>query len=133
MKVIIDTPIWSDAFRKVSNKTLSSVTELKTLISDQRAIIIGPIRQELLSGYSDLAKFEQLRDKLHYFENTAIIDDDFIKAAEFANICRSNGIQGSHTDFLICAVASRIKAHIFTLDNDFQYYKKYLPINIHQP
>ncbi len=133
MNVIIDTPIWSDAFRKTSNKTLDTVKELKTLISNQQAIIIGPIRQELLSGYSDLTKFELLRNKLQYFENTTIQNSDFIKAAEFANICRSKGIQGSHTDFLICSVANRIDAPIFTLDNDFQHYQKHLPIKIYQP
>jgi hypothetical protein len=28
-------------------------------------------------------------------------------AAEYFNICSSNGIQGSQTDYLICAVAYR--------------------------
>ena len=33
---------------------------------------------------------------IEYFENALIIDDDYIQAAEFYNICRKNGVQGSH-------------------------------------
>ena len=44
------------------------VKSLETLIADQRVLIIGAIRQEVLSGYSDLNKFETLKTKLNYFE-----------------------------------------------------------------
>ena len=48
--------------------------ELARLISGHQALIIGPIRQEILSGYSDAGQFALLRDKLAYFENTPILD-----------------------------------------------------------
>lgn len=38
------------------------------------------------------------------------------RAAEFYNHCRNKGVQGSNTDFLICAVAARFKTPIFTTD-----------------
>jgi predicted nucleic acid-binding protein len=59
-----------------------------------------------------------------------ITDEDYIQAARFFNICRKNGIQGSHIDFLICSVAHRLKAQIFTSDNDFVHYQKYVPIQL---
>jgi predicted nucleic acid-binding protein len=46
--------------------------------------------------------------------------EDYELAAEFFNICRSKGIQGSNTDFLICAVAHRRSYSILSTDNDFQ-------------
>ncbi|MCF6236505.1 MAG: PIN domain-containing protein [Gammaproteobacteria bacterium] len=106
------------------------VKELEGLISDQRVVIIGSIRQEVLSGYSDKSRFEKLNDKLRYFENTQITDDDYVQAAIFSNTCRSKGVQGSHIDFLICAVAFRLKSEIFTTDNDFSYYGKHIPIQL---
>ena len=130
MKVIVDTPIWSYAFRSDRDGFELYVQELETLIIDQKILIIGPIRQEVLSGYSDIKKFEQLNEKLKFFENTPIIDDDYIQAAKFANICRSKGIQGSHTDFLICSVAYRLQAKIFTTDNDFGFYERHVPIQL---
>jgi predicted nucleic acid-binding protein len=51
-------------------------------------------------------------------------------AAEYSNMCRRNGIQGSNTDFLICAVAIRNNFEIFTMDDDFNQYKKYIPIKL---
>jgi predicted nucleic acid-binding protein len=107
------------------------VKALEALITDQRVIIIGCIRQEVLSGYSDIRKFEKLDEKLKYFENTPIVDSDYIKAAEFSNLCRAKGVQGSHTDFLICSVAYRLQAQIFTTDNDFGHYQKHVPIQLY--
>jgi predicted nucleic acid-binding protein len=133
MKIIVDTPIWSYAFRSNRDGFELYVKELETLISDQRVLIIGSIRQEVLAGYSDIKKFEKLDEKLKYFENTPIIDDDYIHSARFANICRTKGMQGSNTDFLIYSVASRLQAKIFTKDNDFGYYEKYVPIQLFNP
>lgn len=131
MKVLVDTPIWSFAFRSKNVSFENHVENLKTLIIEQRVVIIGAIRQEVLSGYSDLAKFETLKNKLKYFENALIIDDDYIQAAEFYNICRKNGVQGSHIDFLICAVAVRLGVEIYTTDKDFLNYQKHLPIKLY--
>ncbi len=64
------------------------INELTVLIRDQRALIIGPIRQEILSGYNDLQKYKNLKEKLFYFDNTAIIDDDYELTAIFSNKCR---------------------------------------------
>lgn len=131
MKVLVDTPIWSYALRSPNKKYQSEINELMILIRDQRALIIGPIRQEILSGYSDLRKFQKIKQKMSYFDNTHIIDDDYVMAAEFCNKCRTKGIQGSHTDFLICAVASRLDVPIFTTDNDFLHYQKIISTKLY--
>lgn len=107
------------------------VKSLETLIADQRVLIIGAIRQEVLSGYSDLNKFETLKAKLNYFENTPILDEDYIMAARFYNECRQKGIQGSHIDLLICAVSVRLSVQIFTSDKDFGFYQRYLRIKLY--
>jgi len=132
LKVLVDTPIWSYALRSQDKKYQSEVDALTSLIRYQRAVIIGPIRQEILSGYSDMHKYRIIKEKLSYFENTPIIDADYVLAAEFSNKCRKNGIQGSHFDFLICAVANRIEITIFTNDNDFKHYQKVIPIRLHK-
>ena len=132
MKVLVDTPIWSYALRPRNNKYQYETDQLTSLIRDQRALIIGPIRQEILSGYSDLRKFRKLKEKLSYFENTPIQDIDYESAAELCNQCREKGIQGSHIDFLICAVAKRIDVPIFTTDTDFPHYQKIISIKLYE-
>lgn len=128
---LVDTCVWSIAFRGKGSQGSLIITELTQLIDDNLVKIIGPIRQELLSGYSDKQHYEKLRTKLSYFPNEPVYDGDYEAAAEYSNFCRAKGIQGSHTDFLICAVAIRRKFKIFTTDKDFDSYSKHLPISIY--
>lgn len=94
MKVLVDTCIWSHALRSKKPEFESQVKSLETLIANRRVLIIGAIRQEILSGYSDLNKFELLKTKLSYFENTPILDEDYIIAAKFYNECRQKRRSG---------------------------------------
>ena len=133
-KVLIDTSIWSMALRrnKPNKREVQVSEELATLIGENRIAIIGHIRQEILSGITSQTVFEILRDKMSVFIDHPIRTYDYEQAAEYANICRRKGIQGSHTDFLICAVAIKNSWKIFSEDNDFQNYRKYLPIKLYE-
>jgi hypothetical protein len=90
--------------------------------------MIGPIRQEILSGISNDKKFIELQNKLSVFSDWSIETEDYELAAKYYNKCRKNGIQGSHIDYLICAVAFNSNFSILTLDNDFDNYKKHTGI-----
>ena len=92
--------------------------------------MIGPIRQEILSGIKDYKQFEILRNILRSFRDYPIKEIDYEKAAEYYNICRKAGIQGSNTDFLICAVSIENNFQIFTLDKDFHNFSSVIPINL---
>jgi predicted nucleic acid-binding protein len=132
MKVLVDTPIWSLALRrKTRPENASTKSELASLVEDGRVAMIGPIRQELLSGIRERAHFDRLREHLRAFSDTEITLDDYEEAASFYNRCRGKGIQGSNTDFLICAIAARNEFSIFTTDDDFTHFAKVLPIVLH--
>jgi predicted nucleic acid-binding protein len=138
MKVLVDTSVWSLALRRPKNATLSPeqqnvVTALADLMRDGRAVMMGAIRQELLSGIKLLAGFDALKSTLTAFEDVPLAMQDYEKAAEVFNICRANGVQGSSTDFLICAVSINHQLPIFSMDNDFLNYQKYLPVLLHLP
>ncbi|MBI5787452.1 MAG: PIN domain-containing protein [Candidatus Schekmanbacteria bacterium] len=129
MNVLVDTCVWAQVLRRDPPQT-ELTNQLTELITDNRVSLIGPIRQEILSGISNDARFNELKDKLSAFEDIPLKSEYFIKAAGFSNLCRINGIQGSATDFLICSVAYCLEMFIFTLDNDFKVYKNYLPIKL---
>ncbi len=131
MKILVDTCIWSQVFRHKS-PNIELTKKLKDLIKDGRVAIIGPIRQELLSGISNEKQFGQLKELLSSFEDITLKTEHFEKAAEFSNICRSQGVQGSTIDFLICAVACLENLIIFTTDKDFENYKRFLSIKVKQ-
>jgi len=132
MRVLVDTSVWSLALRR--NQTVESVValELRHLISTNLVEIIGPIRQEILSGVRSTKQFETLRLHLAAFVDVPVLSDDHVTAAQFFNICRAKGVQGSNTDFLICAVAVKHNFLIFTTDADFAGFAKYLPIALYQ-
>lgn len=130
MKVIVDTCIWSIALRKNSSKDEKLIKALTELIREVRVQLIGPIRQEILSGIKSQKRFFELKDYFTAFLDLNLKSEDFEKAAEFFNICRKKGIQGSNTDFLICAVAFNHDLEIFTTDKDFDNFKKYIPIKL---
>lgn len=133
MRVLVDTSVWSLALRRRRGPPGASVAALAELVSEARVVMIGPIRQELLSGVRGIATFRALRDRLAAFPDEPLDSDDYVKAAECFNTCRAKGIQGSNTDFLICAVADRRGWSIFTTDGDFTRYARWLPIRLHQP
>lgn len=136
MKVLIDTSIWSLALRRgkaLSREEQVLITELGELIKELRVALMGPIRQELLSGMSSDEPFNILKERLHPFEDLPLTQTDYERAAEFYNACRKAGIQGSQIDFLICSVSVGNKIPIFTSDKDFLHYKKQLPISLYQP
>ncbi|MEA3506177.1 MAG: PIN domain-containing protein [Elusimicrobiota bacterium] len=128
MKILVDTCVWSAALRRSKQSTSKVTVKLSSLISDHRVEIIGPIRQEILSGIREKAQFKNLKKYLAAFPDIPLNTEDYVTAAEFYNLCRSRGVQGSNTDFLICAVAIRKHLTIFTTDRDFSLFAKYLPI-----
>ena len=101
-------------------------------IQDHRVQIIGPIRQEILSGIRSESQFKKLRRHLESFPDLPILTEDYVTAAQFFKRCRSNGILGSNTDFLICAVAVRNMFSIYTTDKDFEQFSKHIQIILHQ-
>jgi predicted nucleic acid-binding protein len=131
VRVLPDTPIWSAAFRRSEGVESVYRGQLEELLRAGTVELIGPIRQELLSGIKEQAKFELVRGRLRIFPDLEIVSDDYEEAASYHNQCRSAGIQGSATDFLICAVAVRNDLAIFTDDRDFQSYQKVLPIRLY--
>ena len=136
MKVLVDTSVWSLAFRRRYLDPESSdamvVSTLKELITDGVAVLIGPVRQELLSGVTNPSQYEKLRDGVRAFKDEHLVTEDYELAAQYFNTCRTHGVQGSHIDFLICAAAVRRKLHIFTTDKDFQSFSKHIPVTLYR-
>ena len=135
MRVLVDTPLWSLLFRRKTGslgaEDRTRLEGLKGLIRDNRAFLVGPVRQEILSGIRDAAVFERLRDQLRGIADEELLTEDFEEAARASNACRSAGIAGSGTDFLLCAVATRLDASVYTTDRDFELYAEHISIRMH--
>jgi predicted nucleic acid-binding protein len=132
--VLVDTNIWSLALRRhkthLSESESEQVAALRELILEGRARIIGPIRQELLSGIREPAQFKSVRDELRVFPDEVLAQSDYEEAAHWSNECRRRGIAGSGVDFLMCSVAVIRGWQIFTIDADFRAFSKIIPIQL---
>lgn len=132
MNVLVDTSVWSLALRRARRIDDAVPRELAELIQEGRVVLIGPVRQELLSGIKLKPQFEQLREHLRAFPDLELESADYEDAAAAYNRCRERGIQGSNTDFLICAVAIRHDLAIFTTDGDFKHFARALRFALHR-
>jgi len=132
VKVVVDTSVWSLALRRNSIAApAGEVLALEQLIRDYRMVMLGAVRQEILSGIRHASQFARLRDKLHAFPDLDLTEADYETAAQFFNLCRNKGIQGSNTDFLICAAAVRRNLPVFTTDKDFLSFREHTGVALH--
>jgi predicted nucleic acid-binding protein len=135
MIVLVDTPVWSLALRRkpeqLSPRERQLVETLAELIREGRVQLLGPVRQELLSGIREEAQFRKLRDSLRAFPEHPFEAEDYEEAAHMNNRCRAQGIAGSAVDFLICAAAQRRGWTIFTTDHDFTSYASVLSLRLY--
>ena len=90
---------------------------LTRAVQSDDAVIIGPIRQEILSGIPEPVRFEKIRDALAAFPEEPLTSADFEEAARMCNLCRSRGVASGAVDILLCAVAQRRSWTILTSDN----------------
>lgn len=126
MKYLIDTSVWSLVLRRHQPPNLENKELLSKIIDEGRAVLCGPVRQELLSGIKNKEQFLLLKTKLRYFEDLRITNSDYELAAEYFTLCRARGVQGSNTDFLLCALASNNSLKLLTTDKDFLLFRRHL-------
>ena len=135
--ILVDTPIWSLALRRravnLSAVESSHLREWERLVREGRVGLLGPVRQELLSGVRGEQAWERLRDALGPFPDVPIGTLDYETAARFFNRCRSKGVTGSAIDLLVCGVSHRLHAPIYTTDADFARYARVLGVSLHRP
>jgi len=133
MKVMVDTPVWSLAFRRRKAVQAPATDALRQLVEQGRVVPLGPVRQEVLSGIKHPEHFERLRERLAAFADLDLTTADYETAAELCNRCTTQGVQAAHTDFLIAAAAIHRRYQVLSADKDFENIAKILPVRIYDP
>jgi predicted nucleic acid-binding protein len=121
MRLLVDSCVWSLSLRRKHGAVLSKdeqsmVAALNEGIRSGRVVIIGPIRQEILSDLRKPAQFERLRSSLDAFPDEPLTTSHYEEAARLFNLCRGNGVQCGPIDMLICAVALENNWSVLTND-----------------
>jgi len=110
--ILVDTSVWSLALRRRKAALLSAEEQrltslLAEAIRNGQVAMIGPIRQELLSGIREQAQFEKIKRALQAFRDETVDTSDYEEAARLYTLCRNKGAVCGPVDMLICAVATR--------------------------
>ncbi len=137
MRVLVDTPVWSLAYRRATRPASphhqETIDGLRELLTEGRCVLLGLVRQEVLQGIPSRGQFDLVRRDLDEFPDEQVLSTDHVKAAQLYSRCRARGVQPSTIDMVLCAVSDRLKAPVFTLDDDFALYARAVGTRLYRP
>lgn len=130
--IVVDTSVWSRAFRRRSGSQHEpSVEKLRELIRlDADVRIPGVALQELLSGVRHDEQFSKLRRVMRGFPVLLADEQTHVRAARIYNDCVRSGVAATSLDCLIAAHAS--EAELLTADGDFEHMAEVCELTLHK-
>jgi predicted nucleic acid-binding protein len=121
-KVIIDTSAWIESFRSGANQGLSLL--VKDLILQNRVLLPGIIKAELLRGAKTKTEFNRLAELLKGLVYLPVPEEFWDKLSVFSFQLIKNGITVPLTDTYIALLCLENKASILHRDRHFDLIAK---------
>lgn len=127
MNWLVDTCVWSLAFRRNAESGAPAVETLRSALKGAGHVFTtGFILQELLQGFSGPKAREALLGRfsaLGYIEPTRA---DHVEAADIRNICRRHGVQIGTIDALLIQLSRHHHLQLLTTDKDFVFARRHI-------
>ena len=134
MTLLVDTSVWSLAFRRDIDSATPQVSALQAALSGGDAIVTtGLILQELLQGFSGPRARKDLVQRFAALPLLVPDRRDYIDAAELRNRCRRSGVQLGTIDALLAQLCIRHDLTMLTTDGDFSMAAEYCTLKIWRP
>lgn len=130
--MIVDTSVWLDYS---ADRPSWQAHRLDAAIRERQAMIVDPVRIEVLAGMNPVASPARIIAMLERCEDVMQLHRiDAEKAAEIYRGCRAFGeTVRSLNDCLIAAIAIRNGARILHRDRDYDTIAKHFPLQVVQP
>jgi predicted nucleic acid-binding protein len=120
VSLLVDTSVWSLAFRRDAVLGAPEVTALRdALLGSDQVFTTGLVLQELLQGVAGPKARAQLIDRFSALGFLQPDREDHIEAAEIRNTCRRRGVQVGTIDALLMQLCRRHELTLLTTDGDF--------------
>lgn len=120
MTLLVDTSVWSLAFRRDAAPDAAQVGALRAALSGGDTIVTtGLILQELLQGFAGRRARREIIERFSALPLLVPDRQDHIDAAELRNVCRRSGVQLGTIDALLAQLCVRHSLTLLTTDNDF--------------
>ena len=131
MTLLVDTSVWSLAFRRDGNSTAPHVAALRAALAGGEAVVTtGLILQELLQGFAGPRARLDIIDRFSALPLLAPDRQDHVDAAELRNRCRRAGVQLGTIDALLAQLCIRHQLTLLTTDNDFVRAALHCPLRV---
>lgn len=131
MTLLVDTSVWSLAFRRDAESNAPEVRRLRDALFGPEVIVTtGLVLQELLQGFSGPKAQALIVERFAALPLLRPDREDHIGAAVLRNTCRRAGVQLGTIDALLAQLCIRHDATLLTTDKDFTHAARHCPLLI---
>lgn len=131
MTLLVDTSVWSLAFRRGQPQTSPQVTErYDALAGEEIVVTTGIVLQELLQGFSGARARDDIIERFAALPLISPDRQDHIDAAMLRNACRRAGVQLGTVDALLTQLCIRHDLTLLATDNDFVHAAAHCPLKV---
>jgi len=129
--LLVDTSVWSLAFRRDGGVVLPEVKALQhALEGADQVFTTGLVLQELLQGFAGPKARDQLIERFGALGFLQPDREDHIDAAGVRNTCRRHGVQIGTIDALLIQLCLKHDLVLLSSDNDFRSAAKHVKFRL---
>ena len=131
MSLLVDTSVWSLAFRRDAEASTPEVSTLRhALEGADQVFTTGLVLQELLQGFAGPKVRSQLIERFTALGFLQPDREDHIQAAEVRNTCRRHGVQIGTIDAVLIQLSLKHDLVLLSSDNDFPSAAKHIKFRL---
>jgi predicted nucleic acid-binding protein len=132
--LLVDTSVWSLAFRRDTDSLTPQVAALQAALSGGELIVTtGLVLQELLQGFAGPRARKELVQRFAALPLLVPDRRDYIDAADLRNLCRRSGVQLGTIDALLAQLCIRHNLTMLTTDGDFAMAAQHCALKVWKP
>ncbi len=126
--VAIDSSIWIEVLREDCKEKLK--TTMETLILEQKVAITPFTKLELLSGASNQAEFDDLKEDINALKELDLNKEIWDSASRMGFVLKRNGITVPNADLLLAAACMVHECRLWHQDQHFNLIAKHFDLRI---
>lgn len=131
MAYLVDTSVWSLAYRRDSSPDIPEVVALRTaLTGGEQVVNAGIVLLELLRGFVPERVQAQILAEVGALPFVEPTREDYVAAARLGIVCRQVGVQLPSIDALIAQLCIRENLTLLTTDQDFRHAARHIPLRV---
>jgi predicted nucleic acid-binding protein len=131
VSLLVDTSVWSLAFRRDTEVAIPEVKTLQhALEGADQVFTTGLVLQELLQGFTGPKARGQLIERFAALGFLQPDREDHIEAAEVRNSCRRHGVQIGTIDAVLIQLCLKHDLVLLSADNDFRSAAKHIKFRL---